>query len=235
MATFVLVPGAMCGAWLWQRLVPLLGAAGHEAHPLSLTGLGDRSHLISSEIDLETHITDLVNLLFYEDLYDAILVGHSYGGLVITGAADRVPERIRRLVYLDALAPVDGESMVELRPSMRWLASEDEAAGLPVPFPVEETRGAIPDLTEEDAEWLHARMTPHPKHTRAQPVQFRNPDALALPRTYILCIDNWDESLPHDIVRARTEPGWDFHELDGYHVPMVARPRELADLLLSLT
>lgn len=234
MATFVLVPGAWVGGWLWQRLTPLLWEAGHEAYPLTLTGLGDRAHLLEPGIDLDAHITDLVNLLWYEDLHEVILVGHSYAGMVVTGAADRVAERIRRLVYLDALAPVDGETFYDLRPAMPRLAGDDESAALPVPFPVEETRDNIPDLTEEDAVWFHARMTPQPGRTFLQPVRFRNPGALAIPRTYILCADNWEEPVPRDIVRARTEPGWDYRELDGYHAPMLTRPRALADLLLSL-
>lgn len=234
MATFVLVPGAYFGGWLWQRLTPFLWASGHTAYPLTLTGLGDRVHLARPDTDLDTHIVDLTNLLFYEDLQGVILVGHSYGGMVITGAAERVPGRIRRLVYLDALAPVDGESLVDLRPGNRPPAGQEETDRLPVPFPVEETRDNIPDLAEEDAVWLHARMTPHPAQTRVQPVRFSNPDALAIPRTYILCTDNWDDSLPRDILRARSEPGWDYREMDGYHVPMVARSRELADLLLSM-
>ena len=238
MATFVLVPGAWLGGWLWQRLTPLLRQGRHTAYPLTLTGLGDRSHLLSPEIDLDTHINDVLNLLVYEDVRDAILVGHSYSGMVITGVAERVPERIRRLVYLDALAPVDGESFADLRPGTPW-PSGKEAAGMPVPFPVEETRDSIPDLKEEDAAWFHERMTPHPVHTREHPVRFENPAALAIPRTYVFCRDNWDwvnqdNPLPHDIARARTDPGWDFREMDGYHVPMVTRSGELADLLLSL-
>jgi pimeloyl-ACP methyl ester carboxylesterase len=235
MATFVLVPGAFFGGWLWKRLTPLLWAAGYPAYPLIPTGVGDRSHLASPVVDLETHVTDLVNLLHYEDLHDAILVGHSYGGMVNTGAADQVPERVRRLVYLDALAPVDGESLADLRPGIPWLADQDETGRCPVPHPVEEMRDGLPDLTAEDAAWLHEHMTPHPAQALVQPVRFRNPAALAIPRTFILCQRNiWPEPPFADIQRAQTDPGWDYRELDADHVPMLARPRVLADLLLSL-
>lgn len=236
MATFVLVPGAMCGGWLWQPLVPLLRAAGHDAHPVTLTGHGDREHLASAVVDLDTHITDLVNLLFYEDLREAILVGHSYAGMVIAGAADLVPERVRRLVYLDAAVPRDGESF--------YTASSNDPPAVvdwhqPVPFAEEETRDYLPDLAEDDVPWFYARMTPQLVKTLTQPIRLGNPATAAIPRTYVFCRKNWDwddrdNPLPPHILRAQTEPGWDYRELDTDHVPMFARPRELADLLLSL-
>lgn len=233
MATFVLVPGAMCGAWLWQRLVPLLRAAGHKAHPLTLTGYGDRVHLAGPQVDLETHITDLVNLLYFEDLHDAIMVGHSSAGMVIAGAADRVPERVRRLVYLDASVPRDGESHYGAHAITPPAADDDWQQ--PLPFAQEETREFLPDLAEEDVPWFYARMTPQLVKTLTQPIRLTNPAAAVIPRTYMLCRNNWDDPLPPDIQRARTGPGWDYRELQTDHVPMFARPRELADLLLSLS
>jgi pimeloyl-ACP methyl ester carboxylesterase len=232
MATFLLVPGAMCGGWLWQRLVPLLRAAGHEAHPLTLTGSGDRVHLAGPTVDLDTHISDLLNLLDFEDLRDAILVGHSYAGMVITGAADRVPERVRRLVYLDASVPRDGESHYGAHAITPPTENDDWQQ--PVPFAQAETRDFLPDLAEEDVPWFYARMTPQLIKTLTQPIRLSNPAAVVIPRTFVLCRNNWDDPLPPDIQRARTEPGWDYRELDTDHVPMFARPRELADVLLSL-
>jgi pimeloyl-ACP methyl ester carboxylesterase len=236
MATFVLVPGSMCGGWLWQPLVPLLRSAGHEAHPVTLTGHGDRAHLASAEVDLDTHITDLVNLLFYEDLRELILVGHSAAGMVIAGAADRVPERVRRLVYLDAVVPRDGESFYTAHAID---APVGDAWQQPVPFGEEETRDYFPDLAEEDVPWFYARMTPRLVKTLTQPIRLTNSSTAVIPRTYVLCLNNWDwddrdNPLPPDILRARTEPGWDYRELEADHMPMFARPRDLADLLLSL-
>src|SRR5438128_128006 len=103
MATFVLVHGAWHGGWCWKRVTPLLRAAGHEVYATTLTGLGERVHLASPNVGLALHVQDVVGVLEYEDLRDVILVGHSYGGIVISGVADRVPERLRHLVYLDAL------------------------------------------------------------------------------------------------------------------------------------
>src|SRR6476620_4249116 len=109
MATFVLVSGQHCGAWSWKKVIPLLRAAGHDVYATTGTGLGDRVHLASPSVDLDTHITDVVNVLEFEELRDVTLVGWSYGGMIITGVAERVPERLAQLVYLDALVPADGE------------------------------------------------------------------------------------------------------------------------------
>src|SRR5579859_7061683 len=120
MATFVIVHGAWGGAWSWNKfVVPMLRAAGQTVHPVTLTGLGERSHLASPEVSLDTHIQDVCNVLFYEDLTDVLLVGHSYGGNVITGVADRVPERLQQLVYLDAATPADGQSSADSFPGRR--------------------------------------------------------------------------------------------------------------------
>jgi pimeloyl-ACP methyl ester carboxylesterase len=114
MATYVLVHGGAHGGWCYGRMAPLLRAAGHEVFAPTLTGVGERAHLLSPDIDLDTHIQDVVQVLRYEDLRDVILVGHSYGGMVITGVADRAPDRVGHLVYLDAATPVNGESLAEL-------------------------------------------------------------------------------------------------------------------------
>lgn len=237
MATFVLVPGAMCGAWLWQPLVPFLRAAGHEAHAVTLTGYGDRAHLASAAVGLETHINDLVNVLVYEDLQETILVGHSAAGMAITGAADRVPERVRQTVYLDAAVPRDGESHYTAHAFTS--PSEDDEWQKPVPFSLEQTRDVFPDLSEEAVPWFYERLTPLLVKTLIQPITLTNPDATSISRAYVLCRKNWtwddlENPLPPDILRARSEPGWLFVELESDHVPMFARPRELADLLLSL-
>ena len=125
MATYVLVHGGGHGGWCWQRLAPLLRAEGHDVHTPTLTGLGERSHLVRPETDLDTHVTDVAAVLEYEDLTDVILVGHSYGGMVITGTADRVPDRIAQIVYLDAASPRDGQSLVDVAPALMDFARSD--------------------------------------------------------------------------------------------------------------
>ena len=119
MATFVLVHPAWFGGWCWKKVSPLLRAQGHAVHTPTLSGLGERVHLARPEIGLDTHVDDVVNLLVYEDLHEVVLVSNSSGGMVITGAADRAPERIARLVYLDAFVPEDGQSLLDIIPPER--------------------------------------------------------------------------------------------------------------------
>ena len=153
MPTFVLVHGTGHGGWCWQKVAPLLRAAGSEVYAPTLTGLGDRSHLLDCGVDLTTHITDVASLLFYEDISDVVLVGHSYAGMVITGVAAIVPERLRLLVYLDAYVPDEGQSEFDLWPSeMRAEIQADEAAGRglrPPPTP------ALMGITDPElADWV---------------------------------------------------------------------------------
>ena len=135
MATFVLVHGAWAGAWIWKKIIPLLRAAGHDVHATTATGLGDRVHLADPAIDLDTHITDVVNVLEFEELTDVTLVGWSYGGMIITGVAERVPERLAQLVYLDADVPADGENSYDAELYSEEVRAADraaaEAAGMP--------------------------------------------------------------------------------------------------------
>ena len=118
MNTFVIVHGAWAGGWFFQETARFLRAAGHEVYTPTLTGIGERVHLGHPDIDLDTHIQDIVNVLEYEDLEDVSLVGYSYGGMVVTGVAERVPERIKQLIYLDAFVPVDGQSLADIMVSM---------------------------------------------------------------------------------------------------------------------
>src|SRR5262245_14863398 len=127
MATFVLVHGAWHGGWCWQRVSPLLRARGHEVFAPTLTGLGERSHLLTREIGLETHVADVVNAIRWEDLTDVVLCGHSYGGMVISGAADRMADRVRSLVYLDAFVPADGQSIFDFMTAERAEGFRDGA------------------------------------------------------------------------------------------------------------
>ena len=135
MATFVLVHGAWAGSWVWKKIIPLLRAAGHDVYATTATGLGDRVHLAGPAVDLDTHITDVVNLLEFEELTEVTLVGWSYGGMIITGVAERVPERLAGLVYLDAFVPADGENSYDAERSAEDVRAADraaaEAAGMP--------------------------------------------------------------------------------------------------------
>ena len=133
MATFVLVHGAWHGGWCWKKVAPLLRSAGHEVYTPTLTGLGERDHLLTRDIGLDTHIQDIVNVLEYEELTQVVLVGHSYGGMVVTGVAERAHERLRQLVYLDAATPLGTErslrALYQRYTPARWAAFEAQIQG----------------------------------------------------------------------------------------------------------
>jgi pimeloyl-ACP methyl ester carboxylesterase len=233
MATFVLVHGGGHGGWCYQRLARLLRAAGHEVHAPTLTGLGERSHLLRPGIDLDLHIDDVVAVLRFEDLHDVILVGHSYGGMVITGVADRAADRIGRLVYLDAANPVNGQSlldvagpMIEATRPLGAVVDGVELVLLPGPG-----AGAFYGVTDaDDAAWMDERLTGHPWRCFEQPLQLTNEAALwAIPQYHVVCTSTLATRDPDLMARAR-EAGrlWD---IDTGHDLMITEPEAVADAL----
>lgn len=238
MATFVLVHGSFLGSWSWRRIVPLLRAAGHDVTAPSLTGTGERVHLANKAVNLTTHITDVVNHLFYEDLTDVILVGWSSGGMVIAGVADRAPERIGQLVYLDGGVPADGQSLYdayefdEAARAEEWAGTE--AAGTPGfnPPPTDWIREHAPPGI--DPEWIASRLTAHPVAVDMEPVQLQNPAAASIQRAFILCTADKDEPWPM-VDRLRADPTWRVLDLDATHLAPLSAPELVADALLSLT
>lgn len=248
-ATFVLVPGQWTGAFVWQTVAPLLRAAGHDVYAVTCTGLGERVHLASPAIDLDTFVTDVVNVLEYEDLHDVILVGHSFAGMIITGVAEKSPERLAQVVYFDADVPKDGQNFYDvLTPEMRdaeILADvmggvEADMLGFrPVmPGVVEWLRGSIADPAEAD--WFIARLVPHPELSNLQRVRVGNP-AAALPKAFILCTADKDlmadpqtDSLVLAAERARSDPNWRVIEMDDTHMANLNDPQGTAEALLPL-
>ena len=234
--TFVLVHGSNGGGWVWQKLAPLLRSAGHAVYTPTLTGLSDRSHLLHCGVNLTTHITDIANLLLYQDLSEVVLVGNSYAGMVSTGVATKVPERLKLLVYLDAYLPADGQSEFDLLPAEMRAAREAEAAaheGVVQPPPPAIFGVKDPVL----AEWIKARSTPHPLATYTEPVPAGNAESATLPRVFIRCIGN--PATTPDLFAPSAEKaraaGWHVHELAAGHLAMLTAPREVAELLLKLT
>jgi pimeloyl-ACP methyl ester carboxylesterase len=235
MATFVIVHGAWSGAHAWRWVRPLLRTAGHEVVTPSLTGLGERAHLATPETDLDVHIADVVAVLHYEDLTDVVLVGHSYGGMVITGVADRTPERIGQLVYLDADVPRAGESMLDLVPAESRALYEESARtrgdGWRVPAPLPDP--LPPDIPSEVA-WAVARMVHHPLATMTQPLHLEHGET-DLPRTFVLCTEGKeDEPEPPHVARVRADPSWRLIELAATHTAHVAAPELLSRTLLDV-
>ncbi len=230
MATFVIVHGAWGGGWSWKKMRPLLRERGHEIFTPTLTGIGERVHLAGAKIDLTMHIRDIIGVLDYEDLRDLILVGHSYGGMVATGVADRAPERIRRIVYLDAFVPRDGQSLFDLqteeaRAGMREGARKaGEGWGIP---PME----LAPDMSEADVAWAEPRRVMQPILTFEEPIRLTG-RCETLPRTYIYCTRPREGDLFRQFAqRARSEPGWTYREIDASHTAQITAPEVLAALL----
>jgi pimeloyl-ACP methyl ester carboxylesterase len=236
LATYVLVHGGGHGGWCYQRVARILRAAGHEVHAPSLTGLGERAHLLRPGIDLDLHITDVVNLLHYEDLRDVILVGHSYGGMVVTGVADRAGDRIGRLVYLDAANPKDGQSLVDVAGevilAIRPLGRVVEDVEL-VLFPDPEIVKLYGVTDPDDVAWMVERLTPHPWKCFEQPLRLTNEDALwAIPQFHIVCSSTVATRAPEMVEKARAEGR--FWEIDTGHDLMITEPQWVADALLEV-
>lgn len=227
---FVLVHGAWHGGWCWQRVAPLLRAAGHDVHTPTLTGLGDRAHLAGPTIDLETHIADIVALLEMEDLRDVVLVGHSYAGAVITGVADRVPARLARLVYVDGFALEHGKCMLAYWPAeMRAALPARVSNGFIAPTPLQ----AFGVTRPEDLAWAEPRIRPQPLATFTQPLTLANGET-KLPRAYIRCTEPARPALDQFTRRFRADPGWTYREIAAGHDCMIADAKGTADLLLRL-
>ena len=232
--TFVLLHGAWHGGWCWQKMAPDLRAAGHVVYTPTQTGLGERSHLLSADVGIETFAQDLINLLVWEDLYNVVLVGHSFGGNVITAAADRVPERIAHLVYLDAIIPIPGQSAfatmdADIVAQRRQLAQQTSGGlTLPVPDPV-----AFGVTNEDDLHWLRSKCTPHPLATYEQVLKLQHPLGNHLPVTYVAVTPHYAPTVAsRDYARQRTD--WTYLEIDAGHDAMVTSPVALSELLLNL-
>jgi pimeloyl-ACP methyl ester carboxylesterase len=230
--TVLVCHGAWSAGWAWKKMHPLLGAAGHRLLTPSYTGLGERAHLANPSVDLETHIQDVLNVITYEDLRDIVLLGHSYGGMVATGVADRARERIAQLVYLDAFVPQDDECLLDLldepeRRRMRELAMSGDGWRVP-PNPTPQ------DTPQADLEWLTARRVDMPIKCFEMKLKLEHREP-ASPRSYIYCT----RAAPADPFgqfarRAKSEPGWRYFEIDASHSPNVTAPDALMALLAKV-
>ena len=226
MADIVVAHGAWSAGWAWKKMRPLMAARGHVLWTPTYTGLGERAHLATPEVNLSTHITDVVQMLEMEDLRDVVLIGHSYGGMVATGVADRVPERLAQLIYLDAFAPEDGQSLAMLTgqdPGAMRAAAEDGWKSPPRPLP--------PDTPRADVAWVAARRMSHPVECFTQPIRLTGAGS-NLPRHYIYALRKDDrDSFGRFHQRALTTPGWTSHQIDASHSPHITAPQALAELL----
>ena len=242
MATFVLIHGAWHGGWCWKKVAVLLRRAGAEVYTPTLTGLGERSHLVEhldpTSINLDLHIRDIVQLLEYEDLKEVILVGHAYAGTVISGVAESCAERLARLVYVNGVVPKDGEDMVDQLALVRgpqftaWVRERIERKEwfLPPPAtPVEvEQRWGISDPS--DLAWVLLRVTPQPVAAFSQPIRVGRPEAKSIPRSFIGSSESGFDSVAEMAEKA----GWGLFHIDTGHDPMITKPEELSEILLQI-
>lgn len=241
MANYLLVHGAWGGAWYWRPVQHALIRAGHNAHAVTLTGLGERAHLLSSGITLETHIADVRGALAAEELADCILVVHSYAGMLGTAVADREPAgTLRHLVYVDAVVPRPGESWSSTHGRATRQARLAAAAATPdFSFPPPDP--GVFGLQDADYEWVRRRQTPHPGHTYEAPLDFDPGRVARVPRTFINCTQPPLATI--DVIRTRVSdprfwdgawlPGAKVVDLPTGHDPMVSEPAALVRLLLE--
>jgi pimeloyl-ACP methyl ester carboxylesterase len=237
MATFVMIHGAWHGQWCWQFLAPLLRAAGHDVYATTLTGLAERRHLLSAQITLHTHVSDIANLIEHNDLRDIVLVTHSYGGVVGANVAHRCLDRIRHLVWVDAHVPHSGESWGDLTPrelvQQRLAEANERGLGMAIPVP----DPAIWGLTGEMLALAKARATPQPLGAMTRNAKFDEVKVYALPKTYISCEQPRLAAI--DTSRNRAKAGqnagsWRVKVMAAGHDPMLTHPQALAELLLDV-
>jgi pimeloyl-ACP methyl ester carboxylesterase len=232
MATFVLVPGMWIGAWAWAGVTARLRAAGHEAHPLTLAGVAERRAAAGPDVDLDTHTDDVVRTIEDNDLRDVVLVGHSYGGMPVTAAAERIPARLSRVVFVDSGPLPDGARQLD--------QGQPAPAGVDVPPPAWDPAADPVNQKGLDAvavRLLEERSTPHPYGSVAQPLRRTGPQELAVPVALIACVFDLDQ------VRTMRDEGhpWftglahaDLYSLPTGHWPMLSEPARLADLLAEI-
>jgi pimeloyl-ACP methyl ester carboxylesterase len=219
--TIVIVHGAWGGAWGFRRVDSLLREKGYNVYRPTLTGLGERVHLASPDVGLRTHINDVVNMILFEDLHDVILVGHSYGGMVITGVADRVPDRIKHLIYVDAFVPEDGESVESIEGARAaWIK------------PMTKGDYIVPPWVKPDQP--PPKDVPQPLKTFTEPIALKNKSARSLPATYILTVEAGkkpeDDDFASQAARARAR-GWPVLQLTADHNAQWSAPEALVEMI----
>ncbi|GJE02673.1 alpha/beta fold hydrolase [Methylobacterium isbiliense] len=233
--TFVLVHGAWHGGWCWRRVADRLRAGGHRVFAPTCTGLGERAHLLARGITLATFVRDIAGVIEAEELADVVLVGHSFGGLAISGVADLMPEAIRHLVYLDALLVEPGRAPFDVLPpevvADRRRAAEETSGSVSLPVPPPAAFGVF---DPQDAAWLARRLTPHPLGTYESPLALASPVGNGLPRTYVACAAPAYPALDGVKAWVRRQEGWGWREIETGHDAMVSAPDAVVALLLDL-
>lgn len=233
MATFVLVHGAWAGSIVWRPIEQRLRKAGHEVLRPTLTGVGERKHLLNRGIDLETHIEDVLGVIDYEDLSGFVLVGHSYGGMVVTGVADRVPDKIASLVYLDAFVPENGQSLFGLvpaeapRPDQPAVPAAEDYLTPPLP------PDAFGQPSEEVLDFFDRKTAAQPTACFTQPIELSGGIDRIEKKTYIYANDPHPTTFTPFYEKLKNEPGWTVHTLPCTHMVQMTMPDDLTELLIA--
>lgn len=221
-STYVIVHGAWGGAWQFKNTEAKLEEQGNKVYRVNLTGLGERYHLANADIDLDTHIQDVVNTILFERLDNVILMGHSYGGMVITGVADSLPDRMQKLVYLDAFVPEDGESVFSL------IGQREDVSVLGQV----ENNYVIPSWAKDTT--VFPRDVPHPAATLESAIQLKNPGRLSIPSTYIFTFEgNKEKDAFYPFAQRAKQYGWKVVDFEADHNPQIKKLEELVEILLN--
>ena len=243
MTTYVLVHGAWHGGWCWKKVSPMLRATGAEVYAPTLTGMGERAHMNNlldpSDITLDVHIQDVVQMMIYEGLEDVVLVGHAYAGMVITGVAEVCPERISHMVYVNGVTPSHGESMVDQLIPVRgpeftaWVQDLIDNGGgfLPAPASAEEIRLRWGINDPADQAWMLANVCPQPAASMASPVHMGNPKAAQIPKNFV----GGGESGFDSVAEKAKNAGWGVYPVASGHDTMVTHADELAQILINIS
>ena len=230
---FVLVHGAWHGGWCWRDVAAVLRTAGHQVFTPTMTGLGERAHLLNAQVGLSTFIDDIAAVILSEELDNVVLVGHSFGGHVINGVADRMPQLLRQLIYLDGLVVQHGQSALSIMPpavqAERTRTMDAERLRMTIPSP---DQFGLSDPAQ--LAWVMRQLTPHPLKGYTEPLQLQHPLGNGLPKTYIAVTDPWYPPLAELRQWVRSQPDWDWRELAACHNAMVSAPLALASLLMEL-
>lgn len=224
MATFVLVHGAWHGGWCWERVARLLRQAGHEVYAPTLSGGGERSHLLAASIDLTTHVLDVVNEITWKELDDFVLVGHSYGGMVVTGVAEQCAEKIRSIVYLDAFLPQDGQSLYDIVGG-----AHGSDAGIVQPLSAE-----FFAVNAADRAWVDSMMTPQSEATFTQRLTVTGALDRIRRKTYVRALQGAIPAFRMIADGLKVQDNWTCIEIDCGHDVMIDQPQALADILVSV-
>ncbi|NYT66094.1 alpha/beta fold hydrolase [Alcaligenaceae bacterium] len=233
-AVFVLVHGAWHGGWCWARVAQRLRALGHQVYTPTQTGVGERKHLLNTDITLNTFVQDIANVLLYEDLQQVILVGHSFGGLAITGVADLMPERIQQLVYLDAFLLESGVTVLDTLPDQIAANLKEAAKALPIPALMPPKPQNLGFTEANDIAFVETRLTPQPLGVYESSLQLQYPIGNGLPCTYVHCVEPVFKAVQGSANWAKKQASWTWEELADSHVAIMTNPDKVSALLHRL-